>query len=85
MGSKCSSYPSSWRPLFATQTITKNHNQSKCRAVEPSPNLYLYKPSPEPKAQGTLLKRGKALRSEFAVRPCLLGMLEATPHKVSPT
>lgn len=36
----------------------------KCRVVEPDPNSYIYKPTPEPKAERTLWKgNGKSLRT----------------------
>jgi hypothetical protein len=27
------------------ETVTENHNESKCRVVEPDPNRYIYKTS----------------------------------------
>jgi hypothetical protein len=57
--------------LFATETIIENHNQSKCRAVDPSPSGYIYNSTPTPKAQGTWQKGWKKFKMqmirEFAV------------------
>ena len=36
-----------------TENITENHNQSKCRVVESSPNGYIYNTTPTSKAQGS--------------------------------
>ena len=38
---KCSPYHTSEKHLFATKTITKNHNQSKCRILETVLNGYV--------------------------------------------
>ena len=69
--------------LFATdrETRAENHNQSKCRVVEPS-HMICYTIAP-PKAQGSLGRGGwKDCKSqrirELAERLCLLGMSE--PH-----
>lgn len=72
--------------LFATDTITESHNQSKGRVVEPSRNEYIYKITSALQVQGTLGQRRqehcKSQRSgEFNVRVCLLVMSEATPRK----
>jgi hypothetical protein len=40
------------------ETTTENHNQSKCRVVEHSPNGYNDKNISAPEAQGALQKRG---------------------------
>jgi hypothetical protein len=50
------------------ETVTENHNQSKCRAVEPSPQGFLYNTTPAPlqplqhnsgsQASGIILEKG---------------------------
>jgi hypothetical protein len=32
--------------LQQIETVTENHNQSKCRVVEPNPNGYIYNTAP---------------------------------------
>jgi len=62
------------------------HNQLKCRLVEPSPNWYIDYATSAPKAEGPLWKRWQRAckrqkNMEFAVRPCFLGISEVTPIK----
>jgi hypothetical protein len=44
--------------------ITKNHNQSKCRVVEPSPKGYIHNTTPSLNTLGSLQKRGKLIINE---------------------
>jgi hypothetical protein len=57
---------------------------SKCREVEPSPNTYIYRTVPTPKAQGIFQKRGwKDCKSQKigVSAVSLLVVSEATPIK----
>jgi len=64
------------------ETTTENHNQSICRAVEPSPNGYIYKTFPHLRLREHCRKQAEDCKSqkirEFAVRPHHLVTSEAT-------
>lgn len=67
-------------------TMTKNHNQSKCRVVVLSPSKYIYNTLPHLSLreyfEGGDRKNVKSqIIREFAVRLCLLVMSTATPIK----
>ena len=53
--SKCSPHSSPGKFLFAfVREYYRNHNQSKYRVVQPSPNICIYNVTPIPKTQGPL-------------------------------
>ena len=69
-----------------TETITENHNESKCRALEPNPKRYIYKIIPEPNSgiiveDKVYVERLQLEKQELAVIFCVLGHT----YKVSPT
>jgi predicted metalloprotease len=70
--------------LQQKETITENHNQAKCRVVEPEANAYIFKRNPALRAQGTLQRREQKYfknQREFAVRPCSLVISESSHIK----
>lgn len=82
--------PSSGKLRFATdslKTLAENHNLSKCRVVEPRPNWYSYSPTPAPRTQDPLRKRGREIvrtrEIELAVTLCLLEMWESPPGNLT--
>lgn len=59
------------------KTITENHNQTKCRIVDPSPNKCNYNTTPAPKAQGIIVEEEERFYESEEQGLCLLEMLEA--------
>jgi hypothetical protein len=65
-----------------------NHNQSKCRVVEPSPNGYIYKYNSQPEAWGSFRRRSRkivrARGSESLCETVSPSNARNYTHKVSP-
>lgn len=64
--------PSAKNFLFATETITENHNQSKFRIREPSPKSYICKTIPATGSRNTVEEKKNCINqsiSEFDYIP----------------
>ena len=64
-----------------TETISENHNQPKCRIVEPSPSDTSAKQLSFVRTRVTVEEEEESLKQlECAVKICLLGISETTPR-----
>lgn len=68
--------------LQQTETTPENHNQPKCRDVEPLPSSYTCNTTPTPKVQGTMCKSGgETVGARESGSLLVLGRSQATPRQ----